>query len=85
MFVELMTFVMVIIRYFGFQNLSFGNLKTKKMKSWILKFESEHFVKFTLYYGLLCCFPNRGDEVNMCHFKEIHLLVEKYIWAHRGS
>ena len=30
------------------------------------------------------CFSYRGDEVNMCHFKENHFGLKNIFWGHGG-
>ena len=37
------------------------------------------FVFFSVNYGLICCFSNRGDGVSLCHFKEIDFLLKNIL------
>ena len=46
--------------------------------------ENMLFVIFSASLGLLCFVSNRGDEVSMCHFKEIALWLKNIFVWHRG-
>ena len=53
-------------------NIVFENQKISKNDNLeIRKLKFSVFVLFALNQRLICCFPNRGDEVSMCHSKEI--------------
>ena len=84
-----MTFGMMRFWYFDIWKLEFWKSEmfenfekcNSGSRDWV-------FVIFTLNYGLICCFSNRGDEVSMCQFKEIDFGLRNNIFnlgGHRTS
>ena len=61
-----------------------NNGKYIKCKKWIVGSYNIFFFWFLVFsssWGLICCLSTRGDEVSMCHFKEIEFGLICFWWG----
>ena len=77
---EQCVFNLLKVWFFKYELLIFFRRGIRNLRA----FENMFFALCSTNCGLVCSLSNRGEEVSMCHFKEIVFWLKKYILGASG-